>query len=672
MGVGDVEAAARRRAFASSAPAVRRRPRFVPPAPALSPQTPSRPPPPVQLATADSDCPELDCLRGIISEPILSAARDRALALNVGADRVLMAAGLIEEEPYVHALAASLGLDFEPLDRLRRSECPLPDDRMIEASRTGVLPIGPKGDEALTIVPALAGSRGLIEAARRDPAAGRRLRLTTAARLHRFVAGRAAARIGQIAGDGLPSRHPDLSAGAPGRIWPALAALAMGTTLALLAAPIATILVIEAILAAVFLSWTGLRLASMLSPPLRSGLRLRYSDADLPVYTVIVALYREAAAVPGLIDALEALDYPREKLDLKLALESEDAATIEAVRMMRRRLPCEIVIAPRDGPKTKPKALNAALLLGARRLCRRSTMPRTGPSRISSASPWRPSRMGDERLACVQARLTIDNTADSWLARLFTAEYAGLFDVLLPGMARWRMPLPLGGSSNHFRAQVLRDAGAWDAYNVTEDADLGMRLAGFGYTTQVIPSTTYEEAPARLHPGCGSARAGSRAGSRPGWSICAGPAALLRELGPGQFHRLPACRRRLGAGRAGAWRLRRRPSGRHRHGATDGPFGIAHLRAGLWLSGLCRARDSSACPGADCSQRLDRGADSALLGAACRPPPGARCISSSPTPTAGKRPSTDWRAPRAWRAARATDPVKRTAAADSGSWLTGA
>ena len=100
----------------------------------------------------------------------------------------------------------------------------------------------------------------------------------------------------------------------------------------------------------------------------------------------------------------------------------------------------------------------------------------------------------------MQARLTIDNTADSWLTRLFTAEYAGLFDVFLPGLAAWRLPLPLGGSSNHFRTAVLREVGAWDPYNVTEDADLGMRLARFGYRTAVIASTTYEEAPARFGP----------------------------------------------------------------------------------------------------------------------------------------------------------------------------
>ena len=132
----------------------------------------------------------------------------------------------------------------------------------------------------------------------------------------------------------------------------------------------------------------------------------------------------------------------------------------------------------------------------------------------------------------MQARLTIDNTADSWLARLFTAEYAGLFDVFLPGLAAWRLPLPLGGSSNHFRTAVLREIGAWDPYNVTEDADLGMRLARFGYRTTVIPSTTYEEAPARFGPWL-KQRTRWFKGWMQTWLVhMRSPRALLRELGP--------------------------------------------------------------------------------------------------------------------------------------------
>ena len=129
-----------------------------------------------------------------------------------------------------------------------------------------------------------------------------------------------------------------------------------------------------------------------------------------------------------------------------------------------------------------------------------SSTLKIGQSRISCAALSRAFVNDGPRLACVQARLTIDNSADSWLTRLFTAEYCGLFDVLLPALAHWRLPLPLGGTSNHFRIDVLREVGAWDPYNVTEDADLGMRLARHGYEATVIASSTYEEALSEPRP----------------------------------------------------------------------------------------------------------------------------------------------------------------------------
>jgi len=106
----------------------------------------------------------------------------------------------------------------------------------------------------------------------------------------------------------------------------------------------------------------------------------------------------------------------------------------------------------------------------------------------------------DDRLACLQASLTIDNTGNNWLARMFTADYAGQFDVFLPALVAMGLPLPLGGSSNHFRTAVLRHVGGWDPYNVTEDANLGMRLCRLGYRSAVLSSATYEEAPARFLP----------------------------------------------------------------------------------------------------------------------------------------------------------------------------
>jgi cellulose synthase/poly-beta-1,6-N-acetylglucosamine synthase-like glycosyltransferase len=157
----------------------------------------------------------------------------------------------------------------------------------------------------------------------------------------------------------------------------------------------------------------------------------------------------------------------------------------------------EIVTAPAFGPRTKPKALNVALPLvrGAFTVVYDAEdKPEPNQLRRAVAAFY----AGDDRLACLQAALTIDNTGDGWLTRMFTAGYAGQFDVLLPALAAAHLPLPLGGSSNHFRTAVLRKVGGWDPYNLTEDADLGIRLCRLGYRTDVLPSATYEEAPARF------------------------------------------------------------------------------------------------------------------------------------------------------------------------------
>jgi cellulose synthase/poly-beta-1,6-N-acetylglucosamine synthase-like glycosyltransferase len=290
------------------------------------------------------------------------------------------------------------------------------------------------------------------------------------------------------------------------------------------------LLAAELTLGLIFLAWTGLRFLGILSRPQSHPRRQASSDKNLPIYTVIVALYREATAVKGLVAALRRLNYPPEKLDIKLVIEPDDRETREAIAALRLDPPFEVIVAPRGGPRTKPKALNAALQFARGEYVAvydAEDIPEPNQLRLALNA----FNADNHRLACVQACLTIDNTDDSWLTRMFTAEYAGLFDVFLPGLAVWRLPLPLGGSSNHFRTAALRQIGAWDPYNVTEDADLGMRLVRFGYHVGVIPSTTYEEAPARFGPWLRQ-----RTRWFKGWMVTwlvhtRSPLRLLRELG---------------------------------------------------------------------------------------------------------------------------------------------
>jgi cellulose synthase/poly-beta-1,6-N-acetylglucosamine synthase-like glycosyltransferase len=315
------------------------------------------------------------------------------------------------------------------------------------------------------------------------------------------------------------------------RWWPPIAAVALSLGFV---APGATLLAINTGFSLLFFAWTILRLVGALLHHPHQILPPRVRDAALPVYTVIAPIYREATSVAALIASIEQLDWPAEKLDVKLVVEADDTETQAALARLDLGPHFEIIVSPPFGPRTKPKALNAALPFARGSFTViYDAEDRPEPGQLRSALAV--FLANDPQLACVQAALTIDNTADSWLARLFTAEYAAHFDVFLPCLASLRLPLPLGGSSNHFRTEALRAVGAWDPYNVTEDADLGMRLARFGYRSTVIASTTYEEAPARLRPWL-KQRTRWFKGWTQTWLVhMRTPTALLHELGSAGF-----------------------------------------------------------------------------------------------------------------------------------------
>jgi cellulose synthase/poly-beta-1,6-N-acetylglucosamine synthase-like glycosyltransferase len=214
----------------------------------------------------------------------------------------------------------------------------------------------------------------------------------------------------------------------------------------------------------------------------------------LPVYSVLVPLYREQAVVGQLIASLERLNWPRSKLDIKLVCERDDFDTIGEIRA--RALPSnyELVLVPTGGPRTKPKALNYALQFARGEIIAVfDAEDRPHPDQLLEA--WQAFQRGGDQLACVQAPLIIGNFRQNLLTRMFAFEYATLFRGLLPWLASQGLVIPLGGTSNHFRRSCLDQVGGWDAYNVTEDADLGMRLARFGYGIDVITRGTVEDAP---------------------------------------------------------------------------------------------------------------------------------------------------------------------------------
>lgn len=222
--------------------------------------------------------------------------------------------------------------------------------------------------------------------------------------------------------------------------------------------------------------------------------RWRGDDSRLPVYTVAVPLYREEAVLRQLVKALSALDYPAAKLDIRLLIEADDAGMRAALADLAPPAHFSVVIVPPGAPRTKPRALNLALLEARGTLFTiydAEDVPDPQQLRLAAARFQR----APAELACLQARLVIDHPKEGLLPALFALEYAGLFEVLNPGLLRIPLPIMLGGTSNHFRTVALRMVGGWDAWNVTEDADLGLRLVRAGYRIGDLPSNTREEAP---------------------------------------------------------------------------------------------------------------------------------------------------------------------------------
>jgi glycosyltransferase XagB len=275
--------------------------------------------------------------------------------------------------------------------------------------------------------------------------------------------------------------------------------LAVAITAAAIMASHLVVTAVALVGGAIIVAMITLRYAAALAPRRVEGLSGN-PDADdiLPLYTILCPAYREARALPGLIEALDRLDYPRERLDVIVLTERGDAPTRSAVESSAKtRDWVRIIEAPAAGPKTKPKALNAGLAAARGDLLTvydAEDRPDAKQLRAAAAA----FANGDGRLACVQAPLAAYNGAEHWIAGQFALEYNIQFGYMMPLLARLGWPILLGGTSNHFRTSILRRHFGWDSYNVTEDADLGLRLARAGLRTGIIAPPTHEEAPIGL------------------------------------------------------------------------------------------------------------------------------------------------------------------------------
>jgi cellulose synthase/poly-beta-1,6-N-acetylglucosamine synthase-like glycosyltransferase len=446
---------------------------------------------------------------------------------------VLRARGLVVERDLLGVDARNWGIRLVDLDTA------LPDPRLIDAVgvqdclRHGLVPWQKIGD--VTII---ATSR---------PEEFRRLRPMLEARLGPVAAGLASARailaaIHALRGELLAHAAENrVAAHESCRNWPrlhqsplAMAVLAV-TLAALLVAPLATGL--AGLTFAVFsLACIALLKIAATIAALRAPLpgHEPASDAIAPVVSVIVALYREADIAPRLVRRLARLDYPAELLDVILAVEAEDHITLDALATAELPPWMRIVVVPEGQVKTKPRALNHAFdhargaIIGVY-----DAEDAPDPDQLLRVVA-RFQRSGPE-VACLQGTLDYYNPRTNWLSRCFTIEYAGWFRLVLPGLARLGLVVPLGGTTLFFRRDVLDRLGAWDAHNVTEDADLGIRLARHGYRTELIDTVTHEEANCRPLPWI-KQRSRWIKGYMMTWAVhMRQPRLLWRQLGPKGF-----------------------------------------------------------------------------------------------------------------------------------------
>lgn len=403
-------------------------------------------------------------------------------------------------------LAARLGLRFDPSPKNSWETASFADDCVgdmahltaaIRAGRVAMLSDGTS--RRLLIAPLQEDEARLAVALRRHPGAAAHLMVTTPAAIRRCLTEAIAPQLVEQAVSGLYRDHPEWSA----RRLLTPAQMLFGLALAAIAALalwhagwlVAQLAILAA--GALFLALVMLRLLAVsvaLERTFKPEPPIDIDRSRLPVYSVLVPLYDEAHMVAELAQALGRLDWPKDRLDVKFIVEARDRSTWLALEKLDLD-PCfEILVVPDRAPRTKPKALDFALPLARGRFVTvYDAEDRPDPGQLLEA--YLAFEAGDARLACIQAPLLINNDDVNRLTAFFAMEYSMQFDGVLPTLVAFDMPLPLGGTSNHFRTEALRVVGGWDPYNVTEDADLGVRFARCDYRSGTISRPTYEEAP---------------------------------------------------------------------------------------------------------------------------------------------------------------------------------
>ena len=305
----------------------------------------------------------------------------------------------------------------------------------------------------------------------------------------------------------LSHRRPEWSASQPmtGAQKLTTAALAVVLVGAFIGCPLKTAQVLIAVCTAFYVIVTLYKFI-VIRASLSPAAILKFTEQEIaaqeprewPLFSILVPMYKEPETVKQMVASLAAMDYPADKKDVQILLEADDAVTLAAARALTLPQGFRVTEIPESFPRTKPKACNIGL-----HLARGTYLVIYDAEDLPEKDQLKKAVMAFEaspaNVACVQSRLNYYNPRQNVLTRWFTAEYSAWFDLQLPGLAALGAVIPLGGTSNHFKTGILQELMGWDAYNVTEDCDLGVRLGRAGYTTRMLETTTWEEACSNLN-----------------------------------------------------------------------------------------------------------------------------------------------------------------------------
>ena len=265
------------------------------------------------------------------------------------------------------------------------------------------------------------------------------------------------------------------------------------------AAVLAMLFVVQFFFALPLLYKLGLAVWGRITSPAftRDKAERPFNSHELPVYSILVPVYREKEVIGELMKSIRKMDYPEDKLDIILLLEENDNETLLAAKAEKPSANWRFLTVPDSLPRTKPKALNYGLAYARGEFLTvydAEDLPE--PDQLKKAVAA--FRTHPDDYICFRAGLNYFNKNENLLTRLAALEHSVWSDCLQPALFRMGLPVPQPGASAHYDVNKLRGIGAWDPFNVAADADLSVRAAMEGYHTGVIDSTTFEETTSRL------------------------------------------------------------------------------------------------------------------------------------------------------------------------------